>query len=726
MVRKKHANTCQPQKNTHIGDTSRRSFLKKTLASATVLSGSFSVFADQVSAQESNNRVRWDTKISRRPLGGPTVADGTVYLESRGDYFYALDAADGTEEWRVELSFDGYYGKPKVEKETIYCSAFDVYALNTADGSEKWRFQPNNGITVQPAVADGLVFAGTSAMGDSDNQMYALDASDGSERWRFQTGDGYIRSPPTAANGTIFFGSGDGNLYAVDASDGTERWRFQTGSEISTTPAVVNGTVYFGSDNVYAVDVSDGTERWRVQISVPLSCGLAVMDGTVYVSGSDENLHALDGSDGTENWRFQDATNLITEPTVANGIVYVGSTGSRAYLGTSPNNLYAVDASNGTERWHFDAGNLISSSIIEVANSTVYFGKRNNVGLGGDNGTVYALETGESGDAPQNTLRIEGSGNYTYYAFRASGGVSSDGSLTSEDNIDGATASGAVGGGADTYTFEGELQNFYIDEGGRVFVNDQEVALSEYESVLSVKGDGSYTSYEFGVSGEITDTQGITGEDTVNTASASGAIAGGADTYTFTGTISGLSKDGGAAVVINGQAVDPSLFPAFSRGTNSLRIEGPGNYTYYAFRASGNVSSDRSLTSEDNIDGATASGAVGGGADTYTFEGELQNLYVGDGATVFVNGQEVALSNYESVLSVEGSGNYTSYQFGVSGQITETQGITGEDSVTNSSASGAIAGGADTYTFTGDINSFTRNGDAAIVLNGQEVDPALL
>ena len=332
--------------------------------------------------------------------------------------------------------------------------------------------------------------------------------------------------------------------------------------------------------------------------------------------------------------------------------------------------------------------------------------------------------TGSSGQT--NSLRIEGPGEFTYYAFRASGDVSSDGNLTSEDNIDGTTAAGAVGGGADTYTFEGELQNLYVGDGATVFVNDQEVSLSDYESVLSVEGDGSYTSYEFGVSGEITGTQGTTGEDTVNPASVSGAIAGGLDSYTFTGTISGLSKSGSAAVLLNGQEVDPSLFSPFSGGTNSLRIEGPGNYTYYAFRASGGVSSDGSLTSEDNIDGATAAGAVGGGADTYSFEGELQNLYVGDGATVFVNEQEVSLSNYESVLSVEGSGNYTSYQFGVSGQITETQGITGEDSVTNSSASGAIAGGADTYTFTGDINSFTRNGDAAIVLNGQEVDPALL
>jgi uncharacterized Zn-binding protein involved in type VI secretion len=327
-----------------------------------------------------------------------------------------------------------------------------------------------------------------------------------------------------------------------------------------------------------------------------------------------------------------------------------------------------------------------------------------------------------------NSLRIEGSGEFTYYAFQASGDVSSGGNLTSEDNIDGTTAAGAVGGATDTYTFEGELQNLYVGDGATVLVNDQQVTPDDYESVLSVEGDGSYTSYEFGVSGEITGTQGTTGEDTVNPASASGAIAGGSDSYTFTGTISGLSKSGSAAVILNGQEVDPSLFSPFSGGTNSLRIEGSGEFTYYAFQASGDVSSGGNLTSEDNIDGTTAAGAVGGATDTYTFKGDLQNLYVGDGATVFLDGQQINPDDYESVLGIRGDGSYTAYTFILqpNGVITDTEGLTGEDSVDTASASGATAGGTDTYTFTGTFREFIESGDAAVILNGQEVDPGVL
>ena len=67
-----------------------------------------------------------------------------------------------------------------------------------------------------------------------------------------------------------------------------------------------------------------------------------------------------------------------------------------------------------------------------------------------------------------------------------------------------------------------------------MFLNDQQINSDDYESVLSIRGDGSYTAYTFilGENGVITDTEGLTGEDSVQSAIASGATAGGTDTYT--------------------------------------------------------------------------------------------------------------------------------------------------------------------------------------------------
>ncbi|MGW4985906.1 outer membrane protein assembly factor BamB family protein, partial [Streptomyces mirabilis] len=53
----------------------------------------------------------------------------------------------------------------------------------------------------------------------------------------------------------VYVGSRDSSLYAVDAATGRKRWSFLTGSAVSSSPAVVDGVVYFGSvdGNLYAV-----------------------------------------------------------------------------------------------------------------------------------------------------------------------------------------------------------------------------------------------------------------------------------------------------------------------------------------------------------------------------------------------------------------------------------------------------------------------------------------
>ena len=81
-----------------------------------------------------------------------------------------------------------------------------------------------------------------------------MDAGTGREVWRFLTG-GKVKSSPAVDDGTVYFGSYDNFLYAVDAATGQEKWSFETGDRVSSSPAVVDGVVYFGSDDghLYAV-----------------------------------------------------------------------------------------------------------------------------------------------------------------------------------------------------------------------------------------------------------------------------------------------------------------------------------------------------------------------------------------------------------------------------------------------------------------------------------------
>ena len=102
---------------------------------------------------------------------------------------------------------------------------------------------------------DGTVFVGSGGGSPDDTNLYAVDAETGTEQWAFETGR-HVMSSPTVVDGTVFVGSNDNNLYAVDTETGTEQWAFQTGDRVMSSPRVVDGTVFVGSEdnNLYAVD----------------------------------------------------------------------------------------------------------------------------------------------------------------------------------------------------------------------------------------------------------------------------------------------------------------------------------------------------------------------------------------------------------------------------------------------------------------------------------------
>src|SRR6185437_3179020 len=84
-------------------------------------------------------------------------------------------------------------------------------------------------------------------------------------KWKFQTRSAVMSSPAVVA-GILYVGSNDHNLYALDANSGTVKWKFKTGGRVSSSPAVSDGIVYFGSYDgyFYAVDLG-GNLKWKFQ-----------------------------------------------------------------------------------------------------------------------------------------------------------------------------------------------------------------------------------------------------------------------------------------------------------------------------------------------------------------------------------------------------------------------------------------------------------------------------
>ena len=117
-------------------------------------------------------------------------------------------------------------------------------------------------------------------------------------------------------------------------------------------------------------------------------------------------------------------------------------------------------------------GSTVESSTIDVNGAQIRSpNSRISTGSISDSGSCPAPTTG-GGD---HTLRIEGSSGRTSYRFTVDGDLQGAGTLSGEDEItnNGRSASGAVGGGTDSYTFDGELRAFDLDGTANVLVNGQ-------------------------------------------------------------------------------------------------------------------------------------------------------------------------------------------------------------------------------------------------------------
>ena len=75
------------------------------------------------------------------------------------------------------------------------------------------------------------------------------------EKWKFKA-EKIVGSPPSIAEGMIYFGSYDGYLYAVDIETGQEKWKYKTGNVVRCSPSIADGVVYFGSNDGYLYALS--------------------------------------------------------------------------------------------------------------------------------------------------------------------------------------------------------------------------------------------------------------------------------------------------------------------------------------------------------------------------------------------------------------------------------------------------------------------------------------
>ena len=218
------------------------------------------------------------------------------------------------------------------------------------------------------------------------------------------------------------------------------------------------------------------------------------------------------------------------------------------------------------------------------------------------------------------------------------------------------TVNGKVGNGyGDAYWISGDVSSFEVKtassnytlkfDGSEMSVKDLTQGSSRSKNVISIQSHSKkVANYQLTVNGSLASSDANGGtfdtQDKISGRNAEGAVAGGTDSYAFSGSITDFTLSGPATVLLNGKKVDPATLGTNTHLPHVITIhgEGPNKKSNYKFTVSGEVARVAATTeSEDTVRGKTAKGLVEGASDSYRFSGDLTSFNASGNATVNFN-----------------------------------------------------------------------------------------
>jgi outer membrane protein assembly factor BamB len=194
--------------------------------------------------------------------------------------------------------------------------------------------------------------------------------------WTYTTGDA-VKTSPAVVDGWVYFGSDDGYVYALNAANGSLVWKYNTYGPVQSSPAVVDGVVYIGGYHghaVFALNAYTGDLIWQspTDSGYPNSISAtAVANGLVYItvaSTSDYNgrLYAFNASTGKLTWQT-----ITPGRTWASPAIYEG----RVYIGSSIGYIEALNATSRDQLWSITDLGYDGHSSFSIGDDLVYISK---------------------------------------------------------------------------------------------------------------------------------------------------------------------------------------------------------------------------------------------------------------------------------------------------------------------------------------------------------------
>jgi len=229
----------------------------------------------------------WTFETQAEIRSSANVSDGAVLFASCDSTLYCLDAKTGRERWRVE-SGGPVYASPCIMTDTASTAGCDgvMQFIDLKTGEPRAEVSLGHNVA-SPAFHAGNLYAATVI-----NGLHCVDVATAEVLWSFGTKDlGELHASPAAGPWGVIIATRDGKVIRLD-DGGVEQWRFSATAGVASSPVVVGGRVFFGSDDgtLYAVGLDDGKRRWRVATGSSITASPAVARGRLVVGTEDGHV----------------------------------------------------------------------------------------------------------------------------------------------------------------------------------------------------------------------------------------------------------------------------------------------------------------------------------------------------------------------------------------------------------------------------------------------------
>ena len=200
--------------------------------------------------------------------------------------------------------------------------------------------------------------------------------------WSFKT-QGPVKSSPAIVGGRVFVGSDDGSVYALNLADGKKVWSVASGGAVESSPLVLAGRVFVGSSdaNLYALDANDGRQIWKYEtgdkiLGAPnwfVAAGLRpAAEPGLQPGGKDASISERVKSEG--GLKHSNTAPGGKLPSSAAGETPATPFRTNLLVGSYDFKLHCVDAATGRSNWVYETSNYINGSPAVADGETVFGG----------------------------------------------------------------------------------------------------------------------------------------------------------------------------------------------------------------------------------------------------------------------------------------------------------------------------------------------------------------